>query len=102
MSLQRPSKDALISMQISALRRKKLASYLRERTSVYHVEILFCHAVSQPLLLISTVKIAQGADNQDVVIVNDATNSCAFLSVLLADVLIKKGEDLPTSIDEWE
>ena len=35
-------------------------------------------------------------------ILNDGTNSCAFLSVLIMDKLINDGDDLPRTVDEWD
>ena len=47
-------------------------------------------------------RLVDGCDKEIVSIDNDGTNSCTFLAVLLADVLISDGEELPTQIDEWE
>ncbi|KAK3711391.1 hypothetical protein QZH41_003530 [Actinostola sp. cb2023] len=41
------------------------------------------------------------AEQTSNVIDNDGTNSCAFLSVILADMLISLGDELPIAIDEW-
>lgn len=32
---------------------------------------------------------------------NDGTNSCVFMTILLADMLIKRADELPVTIDEW-
>lgn len=41
-------------------------------------------------------------NHQEINIENDATNSCALLSVLVADAIVKAGDDLPVAMDEWK